>query len=78
MLLLSQFDSDQLTHFYCRNVLFSPRGDRVRSRVELLSVMEDVSKVENFHYKSGTFCDSDGPPMRIRRKVFGLMSSNFF
>lgn len=35
--------------------------------------MEDISKIENFHYKSGTFCDGDGPPMRIRRKVFGQL-----
>lgn len=64
----------QLTHFYCLNVLCSPRGDRVRSRVELFSIMEDISRIEKFHYKSGTLCDGDGPPMRIRRKVFGLLS----
>lgn len=52
--------------------LFSPQGDRVRSRVELVSVVEGIPKMETFDYKSGKFYDGDAPPMRIRKKVFGL------
>ncbi|XP_028262849.1 methyl-CpG-binding domain protein 1b isoform X2 [Parambassis ranga] len=45
----------------------SPRGDRVRSKVELATVMNlDVSK---FEYKTGTFYDGEAPPPRVRHRI---------
>uniref|UniRef100_A0A8D0A6V2 Methyl-CpG binding domain protein 1b n=1 Tax=Sander lucioperca TaxID=283035 RepID=A0A8D0A6V2_SANLU len=36
----------------------SPRGDRVRSRVELISVLEGMFDLSTFEYKSGKFLDA--------------------
>ncbi|KAM3622479.1 uncharacterized protein V6R79_025589 [Siganus canaliculatus] len=47
----------------------SPRGDRVRSRVELLSVTEGSIDLTTFDYKSGKFYDGDAPPARVRNRV---------
>lgn len=44
----------------------SPQGDRVRSRVELLSVMEGQLDLSRFEYKTGKFIDSDAPPFKVR------------
>ncbi|KAL3059189.1 hypothetical protein OYC64_011166 [Pagothenia borchgrevinki] len=43
----------------------SPRGDRVRSRVELISVLEGVD-LSTFEYKSGRFVSGGAPPTRVR------------
>uniref|UniRef100_A0A665VU42 Methyl-CpG binding domain protein 1b n=1 Tax=Echeneis naucrates TaxID=173247 RepID=A0A665VU42_ECHNA len=52
----------------------SPQGDRVRSRVELASVLEGILDLTNFEYKSGKFYHGEAPPIRIRNrvKVFAL------
>ncbi|XP_060926485.1 methyl-CpG-binding domain protein 1b isoform X2 [Limanda limanda] len=47
----------------------SPKGDRVRSRVELLSVLEGVLDLSTFDYKSGKFQDGKARPIRIRHRV---------
>lgn len=47
----------------------SPRGDRVRSRVELISVMEGHLDLTTFDYKTGKFYDGQAPPIRIRNRV---------
>ncbi|XP_008291696.1 methyl-CpG-binding domain protein 1b isoform X2 [Stegastes partitus] len=47
----------------------SPRGDRVRSRVELISVLEGVLDLSTFEYKTGKFLDGEAPPVRIRHRV---------
>ncbi|XP_029989623.1 methyl-CpG-binding domain protein 1b isoform X2 [Sphaeramia orbicularis] len=46
----------------------SPHGDRVRSRVELTSVLERVKDLSSFDYKTGKFLNGEAPPIRIRRK----------
>ncbi|XP_034068085.1 methyl-CpG-binding domain protein 1b isoform X9 [Gymnodraco acuticeps] len=43
----------------------SPKGDRVRSRVELTSVLEGVD-LSTFEYKSGRFIPGGVPPTRVR------------
>ncbi|XP_030584941.1 uncharacterized protein LOC115780095 isoform X2 [Archocentrus centrarchus] len=45
----------------------SPRGDRVRSRVELASVLEGQD-LSNFEYKTGKFYDSENPLPRVRNR----------
>ncbi|XP_013771327.1 uncharacterized protein LOC102210116 [Pundamilia nyererei] len=55
----------------------SPRGDRVRSRVELISVLEGQD-LSNFEYKTGKFYHGETPLPRIRsrkRKVRERSSS---
>ncbi|KAA8593490.1 hypothetical protein FQN60_009606 [Etheostoma spectabile] len=47
----------------------SPRGDRVRSRVELISVLEGTFDLSTFEYKSGKFLDGQAPPIRIRNRA---------
>ncbi|XP_062271965.1 methyl-CpG-binding domain protein 1b [Scomber scombrus] len=47
----------------------SPRGDRLRSRVELASVMEGVLDLSNFEYKTGKFYNGDTPPARVRNRA---------
>nr|XP_046240652.1 methyl-CpG-binding domain protein 1b isoform X3 [Scatophagus argus] len=47
----------------------SPRGDRVRSRVELVSVLEGVLDLTSFDYKTGKFYDGEAPPIRVRNRV---------
>ncbi|XP_031135417.1 methyl-CpG-binding domain protein 1b isoform X3 [Sander lucioperca] len=47
----------------------SPRGDRVRSRVELISVLEGMFDLSTFEYKSGKFLDGQAPPIRIRNRA---------
>lgn len=47
----------------------SPRGDRVRSRVELLSVLEGQLDMTTFEYKTGKFLDGEAPPIRFRHRV---------
>ncbi|XP_029948429.1 methyl-CpG-binding domain protein 1b isoform X2 [Salarias fasciatus] len=46
----------------------SPLGDRVRSRVELLSVVDGQLDMSHFDYKSGKFLDSDAPPIKVRNR----------
>lgn len=61
-----------LIFFYC-----SPRGDRVRSRVELVSVLEGFLDLATFDYKTGKFYDGQAPPTRVRNraKVLGSFST---
>ncbi|XP_044075545.1 methyl-CpG-binding domain protein 1b isoform X2 [Siniperca chuatsi] len=47
----------------------SPRGDRVRSRVELVSVLEGFLDLSAFEYKTGKFYDGEAPPIRVRNRV---------
>ncbi|XP_035007988.1 methyl-CpG-binding domain protein 1b isoform X5 [Hippoglossus stenolepis] len=47
----------------------SPKGDRVRSRVELVSVLEGVLDLSTYDYKSGKFFDGKARPIRIRHRV---------
>ncbi|CAJ1051311.1 methyl-CpG-binding domain protein 1b [Xyrichtys novacula] len=47
----------------------SPKGDRVRSRVELLSVLEGQCDLSSFEYKSGKFLEGEVPPIRIRHRA---------
>ncbi|KAM9362188.1 methyl-CpG-binding domain protein 1b [Symphorus nematophorus] len=47
----------------------SPRGERVRSRVELLSVLEGCLDLTTFEYKTGKFYDGVAPPTRVRNRV---------
>uniref|UniRef100_A0A7N9AV06 Methyl-CpG binding domain protein 1b n=1 Tax=Mastacembelus armatus TaxID=205130 RepID=A0A7N9AV06_9TELE len=47
----------------------SPQGDRVRSRVELTSVLEGVLDLSTFEYKSGKFYNGEVPPTRVRNRV---------
>ncbi|XP_062251695.1 methyl-CpG-binding domain protein 1b isoform X3 [Platichthys flesus] len=47
----------------------SPKGDRVRSRVELVSVLEGVLDLSTYDYKSGKFQDGKARPIRIRQRV---------
>lgn len=59
--------------------LFSPRGDRFRSRVELVSVLNGILDLTTFDYKTGQFCDGKVPPIRIRsRKVSNPLSRRDF
>ncbi|XP_029007524.1 methyl-CpG-binding domain protein 1b isoform X2 [Betta splendens] len=46
-----------------------PKGDRVRSKVELLSVLQGVLDLSNFDFKSGKFYDRDTPPIRVRNRL---------
>lgn len=55
---------------FCVFVFFSPHGDRFRSRVELVSVLNGILDLTTFDYKTGQFWDIKLPPIRIRtRKV---------
>uniref|UniRef100_A0A3P9LBX7 Methyl-CpG binding domain protein 1b n=1 Tax=Oryzias latipes TaxID=8090 RepID=A0A3P9LBX7_ORYLA len=45
----------------------SPRGDRVRSRVELASVLP--IDLTHFEFKTGKFFEGEGQPIRIRNRV---------
>ncbi|XP_056294157.1 methyl-CpG-binding domain protein 1b [Pseudoliparis swirei] len=47
----------------------SPRGERVRSRVELISLMEGQLDLSTFEYKSGKFYNGEAPPVRIRHRT---------
>ncbi|XP_074509880.1 methyl-CpG-binding domain protein 1b isoform X3 [Sebastes fasciatus] len=47
----------------------SPRGDRVRSRVELTSVLEGHLDLSTFEYKSGKFLEGDVPHIRVRNRA---------
>ncbi|KAM7423208.1 hypothetical protein PAMA_010982 [Pampus argenteus] len=47
----------------------SPHGDRVRSRVELTSVLEGVLDLSNFEYKTGKFYNGEVPPTRVRNRA---------
>ncbi|XP_038152413.1 methyl-CpG-binding domain protein 1b [Cyprinodon tularosa] len=46
----------------------SPRGDRVRSRVELTTVLHGTD-LTNFEYKTGKFYDGEVPPPRSRGRI---------
>ncbi|XP_039972271.1 methyl-CpG-binding domain protein 1b isoform X2 [Xiphias gladius] len=47
----------------------SPQGDRVRSRVELASLLEGLLDLSAFEYKTGKFYDGEAPPTRIRNRA---------
>ncbi|XP_047439677.1 methyl-CpG-binding domain protein 1b isoform X2 [Mugil cephalus] len=47
----------------------SPRGERVRSRVELISMLDGSLDLSKFEYKSGTFYDGEAQPIRIRHRM---------
>ncbi|KAK2862540.1 hypothetical protein Q5P01_002073 [Channa striata] len=47
----------------------SPQGERVRSRVELMSVLEGILDLSTFDYKSGRLFDGETPPIRVRNRV---------
>ncbi|XP_060898458.1 methyl-CpG-binding domain protein 1b isoform X2 [Labrus mixtus] len=47
----------------------SPRGDRVRSRVELTTVLVGQLDLSNFDYKSGKFYDGEAAPVRVRQRA---------
>ncbi|XP_042262973.1 methyl-CpG-binding domain protein 1b isoform X2 [Thunnus albacares] len=47
----------------------SPRGDRLRSRVELASVLEGVLDLSTFEYKTGKFYNGEAPPTRVRNRA---------
>ncbi|XP_010733260.1 uncharacterized protein LOC104922198 isoform X1 [Larimichthys crocea] len=47
----------------------SPRGDRVRSRVELISVLEGILDLSHFEYKTGKFYDGEAQPIRVRNRT---------
>ncbi|XP_026204967.1 methyl-CpG-binding domain protein 1b [Anabas testudineus] len=47
----------------------SPQGDRVRSRVELISMLEGVLDLSNFDYKTGKFYDGEATPTRVWSRV---------
>lgn len=49
-------------------LLHSPRGDRVRSRVELTTVLHGTD-LTNFEYKTGKFYDGEVPPPRSRGRI---------
>ncbi|XP_041835404.1 uncharacterized protein LOC121636198 isoform X2 [Melanotaenia boesemani] len=57
----------------------SPRGDRVRSRVELATVLQGHLDVSHFEYKTGKFYEGEALPIRVRgrgkRKVRERSSS---
>ncbi|XP_029907647.1 methyl-CpG-binding domain protein 1b isoform X2 [Myripristis murdjan] len=47
----------------------SPQGDRVRSRVELASVLEGILDLSFFEYKTGKFYNGDAPlPRGVRNR----------
>ncbi|XP_017285999.1 methyl-CpG-binding domain protein 1b isoform X2 [Kryptolebias marmoratus] len=46
-----------------------PRGERVRSRVELATVLQGQLDLTNFEYKSGKFYEGEAPPIRIRNRI---------
>lgn len=50
-------------------LLHSPRGDRVRSKVELSSVLEGFLDLTNFDYRTGKLYDGETPPIKIRNRV---------
>ncbi|XP_035486521.2 methyl-CpG-binding domain protein 1b isoform X3 [Scophthalmus maximus] len=47
----------------------SPQGDRVRSRVELATVLEGILNLSAFDYRSGKFLEGQAPPIRIRNRA---------
>lgn len=47
----------------------SPKGDRVRSRVELVSVVHGQLDLSTFDYKTGKFLEGEAPPIRVRHRV---------
>uniref|UniRef100_A0A8C4ISS4 Methyl-CpG binding domain protein 1b n=1 Tax=Dicentrarchus labrax TaxID=13489 RepID=A0A8C4ISS4_DICLA len=47
----------------------SPRGDRLRSRVELASVLEGLIDLSTFEYKTGKFYEGEAQPIRVRNRV---------
>ncbi|XP_077948610.1 uncharacterized protein LOC120835083 isoform X12 [Gasterosteus aculeatus] len=47
----------------------SPRGERVRSRVELISLMVGQQDMSTFDYKSGKFYEGEVQPVRIRHRA---------
>ncbi|XP_058488299.1 methyl-CpG-binding domain protein 1b isoform X1 [Solea solea] len=47
----------------------SPRGGRVRSRVELVSVLDGYVDISTFDYRTGKFYDGAVPPARVRNRV---------
>lgn len=46
----------------------------MRSRVELVSVLEGFLDLATFDYKSGKFYDGEAPPARVRNRVKVLAS----
>ncbi|XP_068171211.1 methyl-CpG-binding domain protein 1b isoform X2 [Antennarius striatus] len=56
----------------------SPRGDRVRSRVELVALLEGFRDLSAFDFKTGRFYDGDAPARvrnRIKRRIKERSSS---
>ncbi|XP_053724112.1 methyl-CpG-binding domain protein 1b isoform X2 [Synchiropus splendidus] len=54
----------------------SPRGDRVRSRVELVSVMAGALDLSQFEYKTGLFLNGQVPKRRRKKKKVRERSSS--
>lgn len=65
---------DGLCVCMCVFVFFRPHGDRFRSRVELVSVLNGILDLTTFDYKTGQFWDIKLPPIRIRTRKVSLMS----
>ncbi|XP_074532316.1 methyl-CpG-binding domain protein 1b isoform X2 [Halichoeres trimaculatus] len=47
----------------------SPKGERVRSRVELVSVVQGQLDLSTFEYKTGKFLKGEAQPIRVRHRV---------
>lgn len=52
----------------------SPQGDRVRSRVELATLLEGILDLSNFEYKTGKFGEGLIPSTRVRNRTKVLAS----
>ncbi|XP_037535060.1 methyl-CpG-binding domain protein 1b, partial [Nematolebias whitei] len=46
-----------------------PRGERVRSKVELTTVFQGLLDLTKFDYKSGKFFNRESAPVRVRNRV---------
>ncbi|XP_056157421.1 uncharacterized protein LOC130131666 [Lampris incognitus] len=53
----------------------SPQGDRVRSRVELTSVLEGMTDLSTFDFKSGKFYNGDAPQLKRGKRKMERSSS---
>lgn len=62
----------------CVFFFFSPHGDRFRSRVELVSVLNGILDLTTFDYKTGQFCDGKIPPIRIRTRKVSIPQAQRF
>lgn len=59
---------------------FSPKGDRVRSKIELLKSVGNTVDLSNFDFKTGTFLDGEPQKrgLKVREGDKNIKASSYF